>query len=62
MMEMEQGLQQMMERLLVRQEEAVAQIAANQEEMKARQEKADAEAKTDHEQLKKTIWKPFWKD
>jgi hypothetical protein len=66
MMEMKQGLPQMMEHLVARQEEAAAYIAANQEEMKAcqvkadaeakaHQDKADAEAKTRHEQLKEDI-------
>jgi predicted secreted Zn-dependent protease len=61
-MEMAQGLQQMTECLLARQEEA-AQIATKLEEMKAyinapvaaRQDKADAEAKTCHDQFKEDI-------
>jgi hypothetical protein len=50
---MKQGLRHMMERLLARQGEGAAHIAANQEDMNAdrnaraaaRQDKADAEAK-----------------
>jgi hypothetical protein len=49
MMEMEQGPQQMMERLLARQEEAAAQTAAHQEQIMARLDKAGAEAKTSKE-------------
>jgi hypothetical protein len=45
----------MMEHLLAGQEGAAAQVAANQEEMKACQDKVHAEAKTCQEQLKEDI-------
>jgi type IV secretory pathway VirD2 relaxase len=53
-MEMKQGLQQIMERLFARQEEAAAQIGAKQEQMKDHQDMADAEAKARQDQLNRT--------
>jgi leucyl aminopeptidase (aminopeptidase T) len=54
-LEMEHDLQQMMEHLLARQKEAAAQIAANQEEMKAHEGKVNAETKALLKQLNEDI-------
>jgi hypothetical protein len=59
MIEMEQGLQKMMGRVLARQEGAAAQIAAYQEEMKACDNKTNAEARNPPETMKRGHNRPY---